>query len=74
MDRPLSELNDDELQEELRRQTKRVDWNYDVVVREVDRRANAQQSTHLTRTAYIATGAAIVSAIAALAAIVLSRS
>ncbi len=39
------------------------------VIREMDRRANRTQAEHLTRTAYIATGAAIVSAFAALVAV-----
>jgi hypothetical protein len=73
MRKALIDMTDDELRESIRNATHATSFVNDWL-RELDRREARRQAEHQTRTAYIATGAAIVSALAALIALVVSRS
>jgi hypothetical protein len=72
--RPLIDYSDEELRDGLRMAAGKVDsYSVNDFVRELDRRASKRQVDHLTRTSYIATAAAVVSAVAALVALLASR-
>ena len=71
---PSLNYSDEELLEKIRQAAGHTSYYVADWQRELDRRASERQAAHMTRTAYIATGAALVSAVAALAALIASRS
>jgi hypothetical protein len=67
------DMTEDEILAQLRTGVEHITYMREDWLRELDRREAKRQATAQRRTAYIATGAAIVSAVSALVALILRQ-